>query len=113
MTIAVLDENIVGFCCVYLNDDPAFGSLIDNFHVAMSYQRSGIGKMLMKNAAKEIYDEADSKKMYLWVFEANKNARIVYKRLGGTCFETVDKINEDATISKTCRYVWDDVSGLL
>jgi GNAT superfamily N-acetyltransferase len=113
VTIADLDETIAGFCCVYLNDDPVFGSLIDNFHVAKNLQKSGIGKMLFREAAKNVYDKADTRKMYLWVFESNKKARIVYEHLGGTCFETIDKKNEDGTASKTCRYIWDDVSKLL
>ncbi len=113
ITMAMLEGNIAGFCCVYLNDDPVFGSLIDNFHVATNNQRSGIGKMLIRESAKKVYDKADTPKMYLWVFEANKNARIVYERLGGTCYETIDKENEDGTVSKTCRYTWDDVSKLL
>jgi GNAT superfamily N-acetyltransferase len=113
VTIAMLDENIAGFCCLFLNDDPVFGSLIDNFHVAKNFQNSGIGKMLIKDSAKNICDQANTKQMYLWVYESNKNARIVYERLGGTCFENIEKKNEDGTSSKTCRYTWDDVSNLL
>lgn len=113
VTIAELDETIAGFCCVFLDDDPVFGSLVDNFHVSMNFQRSGVGKRLFKESAGIILDKSENKKMYLWVFEANQNARIVYERLGGTCFETIDKENEDGTVSKTCRYTWDDVSKLL
>jgi GNAT superfamily N-acetyltransferase len=113
ITLAMQDDTIVGFCCIFLNDDLVFGSLVDNFHVTPNHQRSGIGKMLMKESAKLIRDKSNSGKMYLWVFEANKNARIVYERLGGSCFETIDKENEDGTVSKTCRYTWDDVSKLL
>ena len=69
--------------------------------------------MLFKESAKKIYNNANTRKMYLWVFEANKDARIVYERLGGRCFETIDKENEDGTVSRTCRYIWDDVSTLL
>jgi RimJ/RimL family protein N-acetyltransferase len=113
ITVAILDGTLAGFCCVYLDDDPVFGSLIDNFHVATNLQQSGIGKMLIKESAKKIFDKAGTPKMYLWVFEANKKARIVYERLGGRCFETIEKENEDGTVSRTCRYIWDDVSTLL
>ena len=113
VTMAILDETIAGFCCVFLNDDPVFGSLIDNLHVSINLQKSGIGKMLVKDCAKSICSKAGNKKMYLWVYESNKNARIAYERLGGTNFETTEKKNEDGTISKTCRYIWDDVSKLL
>lgn len=113
VTIAELDETIAGFCCVFLDDDPVFGSLIDNFHVAMNFQRSGVGTTLFRESARIIHNKSDSPKMYLWVFEANKNARIVYERFGGDCFETIDKENEDRTVSKTCRYTWNDVSKML
>lgn len=113
ITMAMQDGILAGFCCFYLDDDPEFGSLIDNFHVATPYQQSGIGRMLMKESAKKIVDKSNNRKMYLWVFDANKNARIVYERLGGRCFETIDKENEDGTVSGTCRYIWDDVAALL
>jgi ribosomal protein S18 acetylase RimI-like enzyme len=113
VTIATLEENIAGFCCVFLNDDPVFGSLIDNLHVSMNLQKSGIGKMLVKDFSKSICDKCNNKKMYLWVYESNRNARIVYERLGGTNFETIEKKNEDGTNSQTCRYIWNDVSKLL
>ena len=113
ITIAISDDLIVGFCCVFLNDDPAYGSLIDNLHVAPEFRRSGIGKMLVKYSARYVCENADNKKMYLWVFEENKNARIAYQYMGGTNVETVDKGNPDGTISRTCRIFWSDASKLL
>lgn len=113
VTIATWDNFFAGFCCVYLDDDPIFGSLIDNLHVSASLQRSGIGRMLVLDSAKKVHDRAENKKMYLWVFESNKNARIVYEKLGGTNFETIDKENPDGTTSPTCRITWDDISKLI
>jgi ribosomal protein S18 acetylase RimI-like enzyme len=113
ITVATLTDTIVGFCCVYLTDDTVFGSLIDNLHVSSSLQKSGIGKMLVKASAKYICDNAENKKMYLLVYEANTNARIAYERLGGINLETVEKENRDGTISKTCRIVWADASKLI
>jgi RimJ/RimL family protein N-acetyltransferase len=113
ITLAIGEDTIAGFCCFFLNDDPFFGTLIDNFHVGVAWQRSGIGTMLLRDAAKKIDDKAAASKMYLWVFEANTKARLVYERLGGTWFETVEKENEDGTVSATCRYTWDDLSKLV
>lgn len=113
VTIATLDNTLAGFCCLYLNDDPIFGSLIENLHVSSNLQRSGIGKMLFIDSANKIYDKADNKKMYLWVYESNKNARIAYERLDGTNFETIEKDNPDGTSSKTCRIIWDDITKLI
>ena len=112
VTIATLDNILAGFCCVYLDDDPIFGSLIDNLHVSSNLQRSGIGKILVIDCAHKIYDKSGNKKMYLWVFESNTNARIAYERLGGTNFETIEKGNPDGTQSKTCRIIWDDITKI-
>jgi GNAT superfamily N-acetyltransferase len=113
VTVAVFNEGIVGFSCILLNDDPAFGSLLDNLHVLSDLQNTGIGRSLMKDCAKTILNKANNNKMYLWVYEVNKNARAVYERLGGTCYEIAVKQNEDGTHSSTCRYIWNDVSALI
>lgn len=108
--VATQDEAIVGFACLQLDDDPVFGSLLDNLHVASAVQGSGIGKLLMKECAQRIADKSNSHRMYLWVYEANENARRVYERLGAEHFETVEKQTEDGTKAQVCRYVWKDAS---
>jgi ribosomal protein S18 acetylase RimI-like enzyme len=113
VTLATLDNMLVGFCCLYFDDDAIFGSLIDNLHVSSNVQRSGIGRKLVIDCASKVYDKAENKRMYLWVYESNKNARIAYERLGGTNFETIEKDNTDGTSSKTCRIIWDDITRLL
>jgi GNAT superfamily N-acetyltransferase len=110
--IAVQDNIIVGFFCIYLDDDSTFGTLLDNLHVSADYQKSGVGKLLMKNCAKLILEKGSSHTMYLWVFEVNQNARRFYERLGGNNVETVKKQNEDGTEAEVCRYVWEDVTSL-
>ena len=111
--IATLEDTVAGFACLYLNNDPVFGSLLDNLHVSTTLQKSGIGKLLMIECAKYISNKSNSNKMYLWVFEVNKNARDFYERLGGISFETITKQNNDGTYSQSCRYVWDDVSKIM
>src|SRR6476619_1266108 len=54
VTVAMQNENLVGFSCLYLYDDLPFGSLLDNLHVSMSFQNSGTGRKLMKNCAADI-----------------------------------------------------------
>jgi ribosomal protein S18 acetylase RimI-like enzyme len=110
----VVQENIiVGFSCIYLDDDSIYGTLLDNLHVSAGCQRSGIGRLLMKKSAKLILQRSNNRKMYLWVFEANQNARQVYERLGGKNVETVKKQNDDGTEAKACRYFWEDVTPLI
>ncbi len=107
-TVAVLDNAIVGFCCVFLDDDPVFGSLVDNLHVSPKQQKSGIGKMLLKECAQWISDHSTNRKMYLWVYDANTNAKAVYEQLGGMLFERVERTNDDGTRAMSCRYIWND-----
>src|SRR5438105_4028095 len=64
VTMATLNNNIVGFSCLYLNDDPVFGSLLENLHISMSAQKSGIGTLLIKNCAKHIVGKCSSNRMY-------------------------------------------------
>ncbi|MDQ4139497.1 MAG: GNAT family N-acetyltransferase [Bacteroidota bacterium] len=111
--LATLNENLVGLSCFYLNDDPDFGTLIDNLHVAKNLQKSGVGAMLLKESAKFIRDHANFPKMYLWVYELNKNARAFYDRLGGKNFQTIEVENIDKTKALVCRYVWEDVSSII
>ncbi len=113
--VIVLAEDagkLVGFVCIYLNDDPAFGSLVDNLHVAPGLLKSGIGRKLLQEAAHVIEGKAKTKRMYLWVFEKNENAIQFYNRVGGTNYEVVQKESFDGQLSNICRYVWEDVSVL-
>ena len=113
VTLCTSDNEVVGFCCLYLDDDPVFGSMIDNLHVQSSLRKSGIGKLLIKDSAQKIDELAEKKKMYLWVYELNTNARLAYERLGGINYETVEKTTEDGRVAKLCRIVWNDVSKLV
>jgi ribosomal protein S18 acetylase RimI-like enzyme len=111
--IASDEGNISGFACIYINDDPVFGTLLDNLHVTSAIQRSGIGTMLIKEAARRSYEKDAHSKFYLWVLQLNTNARRFYENLGATNHETVNKRNLDGSVSKACRYTWDSCLKLL
>ena len=112
VTVAVFNNEIVGFAGLFLDDDPFFGSLLDNLHVSTQLQKTGIGKLLMQDCAKNVRDRADIKKMYLWAYESNVNARKVYEHLEGVCYETVESRGEDGVNKRVCRYTWNDFSPL-
>lgn len=65
--VACNDNIIIGFTCIFYNDDSFFGSLPDNLHVVARWQGIGTGSILIKNAARFIYEMASEKKLYLWV----------------------------------------------
>jgi ribosomal protein S18 acetylase RimI-like enzyme len=77
----------VGFVHVILDDDPRWGSLIDNLHVVPDRQRSGIGSALLGRAAQVIVERATTRSMYLWVLKQNSAAQQFYRAQGGTCVE--------------------------
>lgn len=111
--VATHEDEIVGLACIYLNDDTTFGTLLDNLHVSSELKRSGVGKLLMKECAKYINEKCISKKMYLWVFELNDNARKAYEHMGAKNVETVDKQHAGQASAKACRYCWEDVEVFL
>ena len=112
VTLAIQNDTIIGFSCIYLNENEMYGTLLDNLHVAMNSQKLGVGKSLIIKCAKEILKKTNNPKMYLWVFDENINAKNVYERLGAINIETVRKENEDGTEANVCRYAWNDISFL-
>ena len=74
---------LVGFCCLFLDHDPADGTLLDNLHVRADYRGQGVGKQLMHDAAQAVRHYDPSGKLYLWVLQSNSSAMAVYRRLGG------------------------------
>jgi len=98
---------IAGFVCACGRDDPQWGTLIDNLHVAAGYQRRGIGTQLMLQTFSwnQKYYSADG--IYLWVMARNAAARKFYQRLGAMNAGEVDKPNPVGGGSAiNCRYAW-------
>jgi ribosomal protein S18 acetylase RimI-like enzyme len=112
VTIAVQNGAVIGFSCIYINDHPAFGTLLDNLHVSAHHQQSGIGRMLLQACARLILEQGEQPNMYLWVYEQNVQAVKVYEHLGGRRYETVLKQNADGGSAVSHRYVWPDVAVL-
>jgi GNAT superfamily N-acetyltransferase len=75
--------NLVGFICAIGNEDPVWGSFIENMHVAQAYKRQGIGTDLMQAAAVWLKARHANLGVYLWAIEANEAARRFYEHLGG------------------------------
>ncbi len=109
-TIAYRNTEIAGFSCMLIDDDPVFGSMLDNLHVAENSQNQGVGRLLMKNCADLILNYAANRKMYLWVYLENKNAIAVYDRWGGRQEEAVEKLTAEDTMAFVYRYTWNDIS---
>ncbi|MEV0094357.1 GNAT family N-acetyltransferase [Streptomyces sp. NPDC050738] len=89
-TILAEDENtpgLTGFVHVVFDEDPRWGSLVDNLHVANARRRTGVGGALLTRAAEAAVSEATTKPLYLWVLEQNTTAQNFYRAHSGTCPE--------------------------
>ncbi len=105
--LAEEDSRLLGFICVYSKDDPTWGSLIDNLHVAHNSQGKGIGTWLMMQARCWLEDHFAGTGVYLWVMQDNPSARRFYEMLGASEQDTVDKPNPAGGGSAfNCRYSW-------
>jgi len=85
------DEN-VGFCCYYANDEETFTGYISLIGIKSAYQRTGKGKILL-NFTSNKCREAGMKKLKLEVDADNENAITFYTRNG---FQTISKAREES-----------------
>lgn len=105
--VAENQKQVLGFICVYGNEDPHYGSLIDNLHVAHAHKREGIGTFLMRQAGCWLEQNYEQYGVYLWVMEANQPARRFYEKSGSTNAGIIDKPNPAGGGSApNCRYIW-------
>jgi GNAT superfamily N-acetyltransferase len=84
-TITLLAEDggaFMGFVHVVYDEDPRWGSLVDNLHVVWSRKRSGIGRRLLSAAGGAVLEHGDGG-VYLWVLEQNTAAQAFYEARGG------------------------------
>ena len=81
--VAESDSALLGFSCAFLDEDPIWGSLLDNLHVAQQHHGRGIGKALLDATRSWLRDEHGRDLMYLWVLRDNARARAFYEAQGG------------------------------
>jgi ribosomal protein S18 acetylase RimI-like enzyme len=84
-TLLAEDSGLIGFANTVLDDDPTWGALLDNLHVAHAHRRRGIGSRLMSMTAEAVLERGHPSGLYLWVLEQNLNAQAFYEALGGNC----------------------------
>lgn len=113
VVVAEEHEEISGFVCLFGDDDPVWGSLLENIHVRLKDKSRGIGRCLMREAATWSQEHYPGRGMYLWVMEANLAAQRFYDRLGGSNREAREFGNADFGTWNELRYAWADLSPLL
>jgi GNAT superfamily N-acetyltransferase len=104
---------LVGFACVLLDEEPAWGACLDNLHVSAAFQGQGIGRLLFAEGVRWVMSEEPQWALHLWLFEANAGARRFYDALRGQVAERGLKHAPDGTEVPSLRYVWYTLQQLL
>lgn len=112
--ILVADEDgmLQGFICLYLDEEPKLGTLIDNLHVDPMLKGRGIGAGLMREAARLVIPEAVSPGFHLTVYEANHSAIRFYDRMGGKNVGTEQHDTPGGGKATIFCYVWKTIADL-
>jgi ribosomal protein S18 acetylase RimI-like enzyme len=112
--VAELDGAVVGFAHTILDNDPTWGALLENLHVAHNLKRQGSGTRLMSETAGVLLERRPSMGLYLWVLEQNTTAQGFYDARGGTIVErAVRGPFPGGGTAVGLRYAWPDPSNLL
>lgn len=106
LQVALDATGLQGFACAYGADDPQWGSLIDNMHVAASARRNGVGSALMAAAASWLAERYADLAVHLFVLESNHGARRFYERQGGREVETLEMPAHGGATVPNRRYEW-------
>jgi ribosomal protein S18 acetylase RimI-like enzyme len=81
--VAEAGGGLIGFAHTVFDDDPTWGALLDNLHVASGHQRGGVGSRLLALTAQSVTERRDRTGLYLWVLEQNVDAQAFYRARGG------------------------------
>ena len=117
-TITVVAEHadtgaLAGFAHTILDDDPTWGALLDNLHVAADHQRGGLGTKLLAETARRLLATDASASLYLWVLERNVDAQAFYLARGGRFEDRKTSEPPGGGTIVGIRCVWPDPSVLL
>lgn len=110
-------DALAGFACAFGDDDPRWGTLLDNLHVRPDGKRLGVGTRLIAEVARWSLREYPACGLYLWVLEPNAPARRFYERWGARNEESQAAHPPGGGIPGTgtlmgMRYVWEDPKPL-
>jgi ribosomal protein S18 acetylase RimI-like enzyme len=86
--IAREGDEVLGFAHTILDEDPLWGSLLENLHVRSELKRSGIGSRLLSETAQRLIRLRPGGSLHLWVLQQNEAAQAFYDALGGERVET-------------------------
>jgi len=97
---------LLGFVCVLLDEEPAWGARLDNIHVRPTYKGRGTGRLLFTSAAEWVSMCEPQWPMHLFVFEANHPARRFYEAMGGKVVEQYAQKTPAGVVVLSLRFLW-------
>ena len=118
-TIHAEAGGLVGFANTHFDDDPRWGALLDNLHVADGHQRRGIASRLLALTAEAVMERPERTGLYLWVLEQNVEAQAFYEARGGRCVGRASVSPPGGIASRVTgspaklRYAWREPTVLL
>jgi GNAT superfamily N-acetyltransferase len=119
LTLLAEEGTLVGFANTRFDDDPRWGALLDNLHVADGHQRRGIASRLLALTAEALLERPTGTGLYAWVLEQNPDAQAFYEVLGASCVERRPAVPPGGVASRLTgspmklRYAWPQPSVLL
>ncbi|RZJ06713.1 MAG: GNAT family N-acetyltransferase [Rubrivivax sp.] len=105
-------SQLIGFTYVLLQNDPVWGTLVDNLHVHPDRKGGGIGRRLLQAAARELGPH-HTQPLFLWVLDGNEPAKRFYARMGADFAEHGMTDGLGGAQLKEWRCVWRDPQALL
>jgi ribosomal protein S18 acetylase RimI-like enzyme len=118
-TILARDGGLVGFANTFFDDDPTWGALLDNLHVAEGHKRRGIASRLLALTIEAVIERPEGSRLYLWVLEQNAGAQAFYEARGARCVGREPVSPPGGIASRVTgspaklRYAWPEPAALL
>ncbi len=113
LILAEEDSELIGFGCLFFDENEEYGAYLDNLHVAAEHSGKGIGKRLMSALASAVKQRGQRLDMYLWVLTENHGAIKLYEKLKGQRKEQLWERELGNQPVEKIRYYWPDVSELI
>ncbi len=104
---------LLGFSCLFLEEDPVYGTLIDNLHVDRAFQGQGLGRWLMEASAQWVVQRAPGRPLFLWVLEKNHQAIAFYEKMNGKRVERASGPHPEVRNEWVYRYYWGNPASLI
>lgn len=108
LVLKALDDQstLLGFVCVLLDEEPAWGARLDNLHVSPQLKGTGVGYALFRAAREWTAQRMPDVPMHLWCVERNLVARRFYDRQGGKVVESATRPIAQGLCLPELRYLW-------